>query len=101
MVCSVGTITSAGVVTVIPFTNTYASLTAKHSSELLVLIHGDWAWKLCLVIGSDRNMFFVGFYPTGTAVVANTDYLNEIAANRFFSAGNPVVMIATSELSGF
>jgi hypothetical protein len=33
MVCSIGTVEADGVVTVIPFTNTYATLTTPASSE--------------------------------------------------------------------
>jgi len=28
------------------------------------------------------------WYPTGAAVVANTDYIIEITANKFFTAGS-------------
>jgi len=101
LVCSVGTVPTTGVVTVIPFVNTYATLTDAHTSEFLTLVHADWVWKLTIVIGSDRNMFFVGFYPTGAAAVAGTDYFAELATNRFFAAGTPVTMIATSDLSVF
>jgi hypothetical protein len=44
MVCSIGTVDTTGVVTVIPFTNTYASTSMVHSSELLSLSHATWAW---------------------------------------------------------
>jgi len=105
LVCSVGTITASGVVTVIPFTNTYTTVTDKHTSEFVPLVHADWVWKLCLVVGSDRNMFFVGFYPTGTLVVADTDYINEKDTNIFFSApgtpGDATVMIATTTFTVF
>lgn len=63
MVCSVSTTTAAGVVTVIPFTNTYSAETAiKLTSEFVVLVSTDWAWTISLVVGSDRNLFEVGFY---------------------------------------
>jgi hypothetical protein len=101
LVCSVGTVGADGVVTVIPFTNTYLTSSATSTNEFLVLISADWAWKLVLVIGSDRNMFFVGFYPTGAAIVADTDYVAEKATNEFFAAGTPVTLIATSDLSLF
>jgi len=65
LVCSVGTITADGVVTVIPFTNTYTADDTAVTSEFVELDTAAWAWKLVLVIGSDRNMFFVGFYPVG------------------------------------
>jgi len=84
VVCSVGTVTAAGVVTVIPFTNTYATLDATHTNEFVALVGASWVWKLTLVIGSDRNMFFVGFYPTGAAAVADTDYFAEKGGNVFF-----------------
>lgn len=46
-------------------------------------------------------MFFVGFYPTGAAIVAGADYFAEVATNVFFTTGTPVTMIATSDLSLF
>jgi hypothetical protein len=101
LVCSVGTVGADGVVTVIPFTNTYLTATDTSTSEFLILVHADWAWKLVLVIGSDRNMYFVGFYPVGAAIVADTDYVAEKATNEFFAAGTPVTLIATSDLSLF
>lgn len=101
LVCSVGTIAAEGVVTVIPFTNTYATTSDVHTSEFLVLVHADWAWKLTLVIGSDRNMFFVGFYPTGAAIVADTDYFAEKDTNVMFTAGTPVTLTATAGLTAF
>jgi len=64
VVCSVSAATSVGAVTVIPFTNTYADeTTIVHTSELVVLVSTDWLWKITIVVGSDRNMFEVGFYP--------------------------------------
>jgi hypothetical protein len=101
LVCSVGTVGADGVVTVIPFTNTYATATDTTTSEFLALVHADWAWKLVLVVGSDRNMFFVGFYPVSAAIVADTDYIAEKATNEFFAAGTPVTLIATSDLTLF
>jgi len=102
LVCSVGTITAEGVVTVIPFVNTYATLTDTHTSEFLTLVHTDWAWKLTLVIGSDRNMFFVGFYPTSAPIVALADYHPEVSGNLFFAgASAPVTMINTATLTLF
>lgn len=63
MVCSVSTTLTNGQVTVIPFTNTYAAETAiVLTSEFVVLASTDWAWKIALVVGSDRNLFEVGFY---------------------------------------
>ena len=46
-------------------------------------------------------MFFVGFYPTGAAIVADTDYFAEKDTNVFFAAGTPVTAIATSDLTLF
>jgi hypothetical protein len=63
VVCSVGTVPTEGVVTVIPFVNNYASATATTNNELYDLVSSDWLWKVVIVIGSDRNMFGVGFYP--------------------------------------
>jgi hypothetical protein len=63
VVCSVSTTTAAGVVTVIPFTNTYADETdITLTSEFVVLVSADWKWAIALVVGSDRNLFEVGFY---------------------------------------
>jgi hypothetical protein len=101
LVCSVGTIAAEGVVTVIPFVNTYLTATTKHTSEFLVLVDADWEWKLTLVIGSDKDMFFVGFYPASADIVALTDYHPEVAGNLFFTAGTPVTMIATATLTLF
>lgn len=101
MVCSVGTITAEGVVTVIPFVNTYLTATTKHTSEFLTLVSGDWGWKLTLVIGSDRNMFFVGFYPASAPIEALVDYHAEVSGNLFFTAGTPVTMINTADLTLF
>jgi len=102
LVCSVGTVGTEGVVTVIPFVNTYLTATTKHTSEFLTLVHSDWAWKLTLVIGSDRNMFFVGFYPTSAAIVALADYHPEVSGNLFFAgASAPVTMINTATLTLF
>jgi len=85
LVCSVGTVTADGVVTVIPFTNTYTTDDTKVTSEFIELVEATWAWKLVIVIGSDRNMFFVGFYPTGIAITADASYVAEKAANEFFA----------------
>lgn len=64
MVCSVSASTTAGAVTVIPFTNTYTDETSiTQTNELVVLGSADWLWKITLVVGADRNMFEVGFYP--------------------------------------
>lgn len=102
MVCSVGTITATGTVTVIPFVNTYKTATDVHTSEFLLLVATDWAWKLTLVIGTDRNMFFVGFYPTSAAIVALVDYHAEVVTNLFFvGAASPVAMISTATLTAF
>lgn len=58
MVCSVSTVTADGVVTVIPFTNTYADETSiALTSELGVLVSASWLWKVTIVVGSDRNLF--------------------------------------------
>jgi len=62
VVCSVGTIAAEGVVTVIPFTNTYAGATEAWTTELSSLVSTDWAWAIAVVVGTDRNMFGVGFY---------------------------------------
>jgi hypothetical protein len=63
VVCSVSATTAAGVVTVIPFTNTYAAEAAiVLTSEFVVLVSDDWKWAIALVVGSDRNLFEVGFY---------------------------------------
>jgi len=63
VVCSVSTTLTNGQVTVIPFTNTYADETAiEHTSEFVVLSSSNWLWKIALVVGSDRNLFDVGFY---------------------------------------
>jgi len=59
MVCSVGTVASTGVVTVIPFINNYAA--AGLSTELVNLAGATWGWLIRIVVGSDRNMFVVGF----------------------------------------
>jgi hypothetical protein len=101
LVCSVGTVSADGVVTVVPFVNTYLTTGDIHTSEFLLLVATDWAWTLTLVIGSDRNMFFVGFYPVAAAIVANTDYLAELDTNRFFEGAAPVTMKATTELTVF
>jgi len=64
VVCSVSATTAAGVVTIIPFTNTYADeTTIVLTNELVVLASSDYAWAITLVVGSDRNLFEVGFYP--------------------------------------
>lgn len=63
VVCSVGTIAAEGSVTIIPFTNTYATTSDSSTSEISALVHQDWVWNVVLVIGSDRNMYGVGFYP--------------------------------------
>jgi hypothetical protein len=70
VVCSVGTIADEGSVTVIPFTNTYTADNEASTSELGALVHADWLWKVVLVIGSDRNMYGVGFYPQEVALAA-------------------------------
>jgi hypothetical protein len=90
VVCSVGTVPTEGVVTVIPFTNTYATATEKHTSELTALVHADWAWKIVLVIGTDRNMFGVGFYPVQEDLDISVNFLAETSGNIFFTADTPV-----------
>jgi len=62
VVCSVGTIAAEGVVTVIPFTNTYLTATETYTNELTALVDTNWGWKVAVVVGTDRNMFGVGFY---------------------------------------
>jgi hypothetical protein len=63
VVCSVSATTAAGVVTVIPFTNTYANeASIVLTNELVVLADTNWEWAIALVVGSDRNLFEVGFY---------------------------------------
>jgi len=95
VVCSVGTVPTEGVVTVIPFTNTYLTATEKHTTELTALVHADWAWKIVLVIGTDRNMFGVGFYPAPEALSINVNFLAETTNNIFFTAADPVALTAT------
>jgi hypothetical protein len=65
VVCSVtSTVPAAGVVTVIPFTNTYADeASITLTNEFVVLVSADWLWEITVVVGSDRNLFEVGFYP--------------------------------------
>jgi hypothetical protein len=46
LVCSVDTVGTDGVVTVIPFINTYATITEKWTSELTNLEASTWAWKV-------------------------------------------------------
>jgi len=98
VVCSVGTVTSEGVVTVIPFTNTYASDNEVSTTEFVVLVSTSWEWKLVIVIGSDRNMFLVGFYPAGADIVADVDYIAERSSAIFFEVNDPttdpVIMVA-------
>jgi hypothetical protein len=96
MVCSVDTVGTDGVVTIIPFKNTYSSVTEAWTSELTNLESSIWAWKVKVVIGTDRNMFFVSFYPVGEDL-ANTHYLVEIASNKFFThATSPTTVIKTA-----
>jgi len=63
VVCSVGTVPTEGVVTVIPFKTSYATTGETTNSELMDLVSSDWLWKVTIVVGTDRNMFGVGFYP--------------------------------------
>lgn len=93
MVCSIGTVGTLGVVTVIPFTNNYASLVKVHSSELLSLSHAKWAWWITLVIGTDRNMHMAYWYPTGAAIAADVDFITEETTNKFFSAATPPLLL--------
>jgi hypothetical protein len=83
VVCSVGTITTTGSVTIIPFTNTYTAVNEALTSELVALVHADWLWKVVIVIGSDRNLFGVGFYPGSAALALGTNYVGEYASPKF------------------
>jgi len=86
MVCSVGTVGSDGVVTVIPFRNVYAATNAAWTSELAQLLASvtNWVWKVTIVIGTDRNMFFISFMPDGDTL-ATTHYGIEVTSNEFFT----------------
>jgi len=96
VVCSVGTIAAEGSVTVIPFTNTYTANNEVQTSELFVLESDDWLWKVMIVIGSDRNMFAVGFYPGTGALTTDVNYIGEYSSPEFLVAGTPCTVAATS-----
>jgi len=96
VVCSVGTIDAKGSVTVIPFTNTYTGDAETYTNECVVLESDDYLWKVMIVIGSDRNMFAVGFYPGSTAFTTDGNYISERSSAEFFVAGPPNTVPATT-----
>lgn len=95
VVCSVGTVPTEGVVTVIPFVNNYATTTDAITNELFALEHDDWLWKVMIVVGTDRNMFGVGFYPTAVLLTTDGNYLTG-TSNAWFADTNPVTVALTS-----
>jgi len=99
VVCSVGTIAAEGSVTVIPFTNTYTAANEVQTSELFVLESDDWLWKVMIVVGSDRNMFAVGFYPAAAVLTTDVNYIGEYSSAEFFVAGPPNTVAITGSMA--
>jgi hypothetical protein len=101
MVCSIGAVTSTGVVTVVPFTNTFTGTAIVTSATLTGLtIDADWNWFITLVIGKDRNMHGAYWYPTGTALGAiDVDFIADPTANRFIVAGSTTTQVLQKSAS--
>jgi hypothetical protein len=100
LVCSVDTVPETGVVTIIPFRNTYSGSITHFTSEIVHLTDAAWGWKVTVVIGTDRNMFSVSFYPNGDDLVS-TLYLVEPDTNVFFTASSSPATLITSTSTAF
>jgi len=104
MVCSIGAVTSTGVVTIVPFTNTFTGTAVVTSTSLTGLtVDADWNWFITLVIGKDRNMHGAYWYPTGVALGAiDADFIADITANKFFTAASaPQTLVKSTTMSLF
>jgi hypothetical protein len=87
-------------VTIIPFKNTYSGSVTHFTSEIVHLTDPAWGWKVTIVIGTDRNMFSISYYPNGEDLVS-TFYLVEPTSNVFFTESSSPATMITSGLTAF